>query len=87
MCRCVGDIGRTVLGEFLPQNRNDFLAEEVELFQHCLLGQSGVVDEEQLTLIVAAHSRKLRVRSMTCWGDPTVSGVCVEKSSRLGPWP
>ena len=24
---------------------------------------------------------------MTCWGEPTVSGVCSMKDSSEGPWP
>ena len=39
--------------ELPPQHRNDLLAEQVELLQHGLQRQTGVVDQEQLPLVVA----------------------------------
>ena len=38
--------------EFAAQDRDDFFAEDVDLFEHCLLWQARVVDEEQLALVV-----------------------------------
>ena len=40
-------------GELLAQHRHDLLAEDVELLEHGLQRQAGVVDEEQLALVVA----------------------------------
>ncbi|MCY1237070.1 hypothetical protein D9M72_497510 [compost metagenome] len=41
-------------GGVLPaQHRQDLLAEQVQLLQHGLQGQAGVVDQEQLALVVA----------------------------------
>ena len=48
----VGDVGRTALGEPRAHLRED-LAEQVELLEHGLQRQAGVVDQEQLALVVA----------------------------------
>ena len=40
-------------GELLAQHRHDLLAEDVQLLQHGLQRQAGVVDQEQLALVVA----------------------------------
>jgi hypothetical protein len=40
-------------GELAAQHRHDLLAEDVELLEHGLERQPGVVDEEQLALVVA----------------------------------
>ena len=39
--------------ELLAQHRHDLVAEHVELLEHGLQRQAGVVDEEQLALVVA----------------------------------
>ena len=54
MRRCVGDVasGRPTC-ELLAQHRHHLLAEQVELLEHSLERQPGVVDEEQLPLVVA----------------------------------
>ena len=40
-------------GELLAQHGHDLLAEDVELLQHGLERQAGVVHQEQLALVVA----------------------------------
>ena len=52
MGRRVRDVRRATLGEALAQVGQD-LAEQVELLEHGLERQAGVVDEEQLALVVA----------------------------------
>ena len=41
----------------------------------------------RLALVVAHVVPELSVFSMTCCGEPTVSGVCEVNSSSEGPWP
>ena len=71
--------------EFAAQDRDNFFAEDVDLFEHCLLWQARVVDEEQLALVVTGPVAEAE----GAFNDllPTVSGVWAENSSRLGPWP
>ena len=85
--RGIRNLGGAVLRELLAQHRHDLAAEQVELLEHGLQRQAGVVDEEQLALVVADVVAEAGVRSMTSCGLPTVSGVICVKSSRLGPWP
>ena len=49
----VGHVGRLERGELLAQHRDDLLAEQVELLQDGLQRQAGVVQQEQLALVVA----------------------------------
>src|SRR5215218_6234809 len=44
---------RSTARKFLAKHWNDFFAEQVELLQHHLQRKAGVIDEEQLPLIVA----------------------------------
>src|SRR5699024_303850 len=53
--RSVGDVGGTVLRELLAQDRDDLLAEQVELLEHGLVRQRRMVDEEELALVVACR--------------------------------
>jgi hypothetical protein len=46
-------MGRLAGRVFLAQDGQDFLAEEVQLLQHGFQRQAGVVDQEQLALVVA----------------------------------
>ena len=48
-----GTCGGPARGELLAQHRHDLLAEQVELLEHGLQRQPGVVDQEQLALVVA----------------------------------
>ena len=50
--RSIGDVGRLERSELLAQHRHHLFAEDVELLQHHLLRQTGVVHEEQLALVV-----------------------------------
>ena len=57
----VRHVGRAVLGELLAQHGHDLLAEDVELLEHGLQRQTGVVHQEQLALVVAevlAHGQR-----------------------------
>ena len=49
----VGHVRGLERGELLAQHRHDLLAEQVQLLEHGLQRQAGVVDEEQLALVVA----------------------------------
>ena len=53
MGRGIRHVGRTVLGELATQHRHDLLAQQVELLEHGLQRQAGVVDEPELALVVA----------------------------------
>ena len=51
--RAVRHVRRTQRVELPAQHRDHLLAEEVQLLQHGLQRQAGVVDQEQLALVVA----------------------------------
>ena len=53
MGRRLRHVGRLERGELLAQHRHDLLAEQVELLEHGLQRQAGVVQQEQLALVVA----------------------------------
>ncbi len=53
MGRPLGNAGGAPLGELRAQHGDHLLAEQVELFEHGLQRQTGVVHEEQLPLVVA----------------------------------
>ena len=48
-----GTVAGRSRGELAPQDRHDELAEHVDLLQDDLQRQAGVVDQEQLALVVA----------------------------------
>lgn len=49
----VGHVIWSAACKFLAQHRDYFFSEQVELLQHHLQRQTGVIDEEQLALIIA----------------------------------
>ena len=50
--RVARHVGRAAAVELGAQHRDDLAAEDLELLEHDLGRQSGVVDEEQLALVV-----------------------------------
>ena len=44
--------------ELTAQNRNNFLTEQIELLEHRLQRQSGVIHQEQLALVVTEEIGK-----------------------------
>src|SRR5699024_1248594 len=51
--RIGGHVRRAAAFELLPQDRHDLPTEDLDLLEHQLLRQPGVVDQEELALIVA----------------------------------
>lgn len=45
--------GKRFASRLTPQHRDDLLAQQVQLLEHRLQRQPGVVDEERLALVVA----------------------------------
>jgi hypothetical protein len=52
MHRGVGDSSRAAYGEFVARYGDNFLAEDVDVLEHGLQRQSGVIDDEPLPLVV-----------------------------------
>lgn len=87
MGRRVRHVRRAVRLELLAQDRYDLLAEQVELLQDRLERQPGVVQQEQLALVVTGVLPERERLLDDLLREPTVSGVWSVKSSREGPWP
>lgn len=52
MGRSVGNVGGAADRHFAPQCRDDLSAEDLELLEHRWQRQAGMVDKEQLALVV-----------------------------------
>src|SRR4051812_24535746 len=61
MRRGVGHLGRPTGVELAPQHGHDLSAEDVQLLEHRLERQAGVIHEEQLALVVAEQLTHARV--------------------------
>ena len=87
MHRRVRRVWSTNGSKLATEHRNDELAEHLKLFEHDALRQPGVIDEEQLALVVADVFAEAQRPVDDLLGLPTVSGVWAMKSSSDGPPP
>ena len=85
--RRVRHVGRPAGRELLAQRGDDLAAEDLELVEHGRQRQAGVVDEEQLALVVADVVSHVGVALDDLLRRPDGQWRLRGKSSSEGPWP